>query len=384
MEGVKPQTRIVCSKMAEQEQIAQGSLGSSHRNTHAIVLKRATQQQQEKAIAFLNSTRMDLVIQQRLSEKAEVPLKRGTFFLHSYPSKIESGFIVLLEDNPPIFLRYNLSKKERERSNQPVCNILRLRTSAAVNEGTVLVASIDTVNHKMYLEDVHIWRNDYIFARKTFIERRTYMKDFVEKHWISDVRLLGGIITEVIQPMPLASYESLLSEKNYMKIVFLPNSPGKRRFTFALNETVARIGEGFYGRADDSGGRKPPPLTPCYEDGRKPPTPCYEDGRKSSSVIGERKPNKSEEQLRNVTQLPEQGQLRPLKAKAIRVPMLPDVYELYTIGDTTTIADNFLGRGCVQDLALSKLLNTHGKEIDVQIAYTTEFKRYEIVGLYTS
>ena len=366
--------------MAEQEQIAQGSLGSSHRNTHAIVLKRATNEQKEKAIAFLNSTRMDLVIQQRLSEKAEVPLKRGTFFLQTYASKIESGFIVLLEDNPPIFIRYNLSKKERDAG--PVCNILRLRTSAAVNEGTVLVASIDTVNHKMYLEDIHVWRNDYIFARKTFVERRTYMKEFVEKHWISDVRLLGGIITEVIQPMPLASYESLLSEKNYMKIVFLPNSPGKRRFTFALNETVARIGEGFYGRADDSGGRKPPPLTPCYEDGRKPPTPCYEDGRKSSSVIGERKPNKSEEQLRNVTQLPEQGQLRPLKAKAIRVPMLPDVYELYTIGDTTPIADNFLGRGCVQDLALSKLLNTHGKEIDVQISYTTEFKRYEIVGLY--
>ena len=357
MEGVKPQTRIVCSKMAEQEQIAQGSLGSSHRNTHAIVLKRATQQQQEKAIAFLNSTRMDLVIQQRLSEKAEVPLKRGTFFLHSYPSKIESGFIVLLEDNPPIFLRYNLSKKERERSNQPVCNILRLRTSAAVNEGTVLVASIDTVNHKMYLEDVHIWRNDYIFARKTFIERRTYMKDFVEKHWISDVRLLGGIITEVIQPMPLASYESLLSEKNYMKIVFLPNSPGKRRFTFALNETVARIGEGFYGRADDSEANK--------------------------SIV--QKTNPVAIQItKNIVESSNAVEKTHTVAKAIRVPMLPDVYELYTIGDTTTIADNFLGRGCVQDLALSKLLNTHGKEIDVQIAYTTEFKRYEIVGLYAS
>ena len=340
--------------MAEQQQIAQGSLGSSHRNTHAIILKKATQQQQEKAIAFLNSTRMDLVIQQRLSEKAEIPLKRGTFFLHTYASKMEPGFIVFLENNPPIFVRYNLSKKERERSNQPICYILRLRVSAVVNEGTVLVASIDTVNHKMYLEDIHVWANDYIFARKTYVERRTYMKDFVEKHWISDVRLLGGIITEVIQPLPLASYESLLSEKNYMKIMFLPNSPGKRRFTFALNETVARISNGFYGRAGDSEVNK--------------------------SIMQKTNPV-AIQVTKNIVESSNAVEKTHTVAKAVRVPMLPDVYELYTIGNTNTIADIFLGRGCVQDLSLSKLLNTHGSEIDVKIAYTTEFKRYEIIGL---
>ena len=328
--------------MTDQAQIAQGSLATSHRNTHAIILKKATYEQQEKAIAFLNSKNMDLVIQQRLSEKAEVPLKRGTFFINTYTSKNEPGFIVFLEGCPPIFLKYNLTKREREQTKgNPLCYILRMRVSALMNQGSVFVASIDTVNHKMCIEDVYVWANNNIFEKKTFVERRSYMKEFVEKHWIPDVRLLGGIITNIIQPLPLASFESFLAHKDYMKVVFIPNSPGKRRFTYSLNETVAKISEGFYGRS--SGVLQTPVAL------------------KPNISIKSEHPAKSE----HLT-----------SAKAIRVPMLPDVYDLYD----GTIS---LGRGCVQDLALSKKLNEAGPNIQVKINYTSEFKRYEIVGLDT-
>ena len=133
---------------------------------------------------------MDLVIQQRLlPEKAEVPLKRGTFYINTYTSKNEPGFLVFLENNPPMFMRYNLSKREREQTHgQPICNILRMRVSSVINTGSVFIASIDTVNHRMCIEDVYIWANENIFVKKTFTERRKYMQDFVEKHWIPDVR----------------------------------------------------------------------------------------------------------------------------------------------------------------------------------------------------
>jgi hypothetical protein len=187
-------------------------------------------------------------------------------------------------------------------------------------------------------------KKDNIFEKKTFVERRTYMKEFVEKHWIPDVRLLGGIITDIIQPLPLASFETLLNHKDYMKLVFIPNTPGKRRFTYSLNETVAKISEGFYGRSSGERIQKPV-ITQVVS--------------KNTNIVAE---NAVEENTTYVT------------AKAVRVPMLPDVYELYN-------GSKSLGRGCVQDLALSKKLNEAGSNIHVKINYTSEFKRYEIIGL---
>jgi hypothetical protein len=313
-----------------QEQIAQGSLQSSHRNTHAIVLKKANTTLQQKAIDFLNSTKLDLVIQQRLSaDKAETPLKKGTFFIQTYGSKCEPGFLVFLHDSVPVFVKYNLSKKERQATNgQPLCYILRMRTSAKVNEGSVFVASIDTINHKLYLEDIYIWCKQNIFNSKTFLERRAYIKEFVETHWIPDVRLLGGIMVEIIQPHPLIFFESLLSSKDFMKVNFIPNSPGRRRFTLNLNEVEAKIDSSAY----------------------------Y--GRVTKEVFV-----KQNEVSRYST------------AKAIRVPILPDVYDLYNNGIS-------LGHGAIQNLSLSKLLKEKNDlELHVKINYNEDFKRYEIVGL---
>ena len=319
---------------SEQEQIAQGSLKSSHRNTHAIVLKRANTFQSQKAIEFLNSTNLDLVIQQRISpDKAETPLKKGTFFIQSFITKSEPGFLVFLPNMPAIFVKYNLSKKERfATKGQPLCYLLRFRVSTKINEGSVFIASVDPINHRIFLEDVYIWANENLFSSKTFLDRRNYMKQFVESHWMPDARLLGGIITSIIQPQPLSSFDSISDTTEFLKVVFIPDSPNKRRFALYLNETEAKIDDGYYGR------------------------------------VVQQNQNQQQQQ-----QQQQKHTSRPTIAKAIKDPILPDVFNLFNNSEN-------LGRACIQDLSLSKKLKDKNN-INVKISYNEEFKRYEITDL---
>ena len=63
-----------------QEQVTQGVLQTSYRNTHAVNLKRASSSIQERTVEYLNNNCQDLVIAQRLTpDKAEKPLKHGIF-----------------------------------------------------------------------------------------------------------------------------------------------------------------------------------------------------------------------------------------------------------------------------------------------------------------
>ena len=327
---------------SEQEQIVQGSLKSSHRNTHAIVLKRANTFQSQKAIDFLNSTKLDLVIQQRLSaDKAETPLKKGTFFIESFTTKSEPGFLVFLPNLPGIFVKYNLSKKERAQTKgQPLCYILRFRVSAKVNEGSVFVASIDTINHRIFLEDIYVWANENLFSTKLFSERRSAMKQFVESHWMPDSRLLGGLVASIIQPKSLSSFDSVSDTTEFLKIVFIPEVCNKRRFALYLNETEAKIDNGYYGRV----------VQPQQ----------YQQSQQS-------------QQKQQQQQQQQPIQKKPTVAKAIKDPILPDVFNLYNGSEN-------LGHACIQDLSLSKRLKDKNN-VNVKIDYSEEFKRYEIVDL---
>ena len=38
--------------------------------------------------------------------------------------------------------------------------------------------------------------------------------------------------------------------REFLKVNFIPNAPGRRRFTYLLNEMDAKIGDGFYGRSE--------------------------------------------------------------------------------------------------------------------------------------
>jgi hypothetical protein len=317
--------------MDQQQQIAQGSLKSSHRNTHAIVLKKANYNVQKKAIDYLTNELQDLVICQRLNSvdlnnKIGSLFTKATFFVHSTNIKSEPGFLVFLDGITPTYIRYNLSKKEREYSKgQPLCFSLRMRVSQEIYKGSIFIVTMDVVNHNMFIEDVYVYKGKNIFNSETFTERRKHMKDFAQYHWIPDVRLLGGIMAEITTPNPLSSLESFIDTQDYTKIFLIPDTPGKRRFTFTLNENIAKIENGYYGRKVET--TKTPNTKPTY-------------------------------------------------AKAVRQPLLPDVYELFDVDNKS------LGKACVQQLELSRKLKELSGDILVNISYNEDFKRYEISSIY--
>ena len=310
-----------------QEQVTQGVLQSSYRNTHAVNLKRASSSIQERTVEYLNNNCQDLVIAQRLTpDKAEKPLKHGIFYITNYVGKAEPGFLVFLPKQYPTFVTF--------RKGKPVVYIMRMRVSSVVNEGSVLVAALDLNSHLMILEDIYVWKNSNIFQTEPFSKRRTTMKEFVETHWIPDSRLLGGVITEISQPKPLASFKTTIENKESHRIDFVPETPGRRRFYLLINETKGALStsDGYYGRAD------------------------------TSSV-----PVKEVSAVKEVTPVKE--------ARAVKVPLLPDVYELFDSENKS------LGRAAIQQLELSKKLKEVNSDIWVTISYNEDFKRYEITGL---
>lgn len=335
-----------------QKEITQGVLESSYRNTHAVVLKRASEKIQKNAVDFLNTHCQDLVVAQRLTpDKAEKPLTYNKFYLTSYQGKCEPGFIVFLPNQHPVFVRFHLSKREREQTRGgPICYIMRLRVSGLVNEGSVFVAALDANSHLMILEDIYVWRNENIFNKQVFSKRRELMREFVETHWIPDARLLGGIVTEISQPKPLSSFQSLVENKESHRIDFVPEAPMRRRFYILINETQGQLGasDGYYGRVVKEKIEKEPKKV---EEKKKP-----EIKTETTGLID----------------------AKATDAKAIKVPLLPDVYDLFDSNN------NNLGRAAIQQLELSKKLKEVKGDIIVSIQYNEEFNRYEIVSLLKS
>ena len=339
-----------------QEQIAQGSLQSSHRNTHAIVLKKALPHAQNAAIEFLTNNLQDLVICQKLNieNKSRSTFKndsgstftdarigslftKASFFVNTTNTKSEPGFLVFLNKNMPIYVRYNLSKKEREFTRgYPICYSLRMRVSQEIYKGSVFIVSLDVVNHSMLIEDVYVYKGNNVFnnVKETFTERRKYMKDFVQHHWIPDARLLGGIVTTIMNPLPLSSLQNMTDIQDYTKVFLIPDTAGKRRFTFTLNDSVAKIDphEGYYGR-------------------------------------------KTSEPMLYIPKVVTM-ETKPTYAKAVRDVILPDVYELFDVDGKP------LSKACVQQLDLSKKLKEFSGDIMVNISFNEDFKKYEIIGLH--
>jgi len=225
-----------------------------------------------------------------------------------------------------------MSKREREMNKgQPICYTLRMRISPEVYEGSVFVATLDGIAHSLLLEDIYVWRNQNIFDTQTFSKRREYMKDFVQHHWIPDVRLLGGVATEIMNPKSLDSLKDFVGVNDFTKVFLIPEMPGKRRFTFNLNESVAQIQSGYYGRKQED---KPVHKQPVVEE-------------------------------------------KVYLAKAVPDLILPDIYELFDINGKS------LNKACVQQLELSKILKAKGStEIMVNIDYNNDFKKYEIISLH--
>jgi len=168
------------------------------------------------------------------------------------------------------------------------------------------------------------------------------MKEFTEIHWIPDARLLGGIVTEISQPKPLSSFQTLIENKESYRIDFVPESAMKRRFYMLINETQGQLSssDGYYGRATNEKIVLPKVEEPKVEE------PKVEEPKK--------------------------------EARAVKVPLLPDVYDLFDSNNSS------LGRAAIQQLELSKKLKEVKGDIYVRINHNSEFNRYEITSLLKS
>jgi hypothetical protein len=326
----------------EAQGLSQGSLRNSHRETHAVKRKRAPASFQELGRKLLESCSQDTVIRQRLDpERAEAPLKRGTFFVLENEGRADPGYLIFLPGKPAIFYQF----RRRGQNTFPDVSTLRMRVSAFISEGggSVFVATLDDVMHTLRLEDVWMWRGKGMMLTDTYTKRRELLKEFVQYHWVPDARLLGGIYTSVAQPMSMEQFAAKKTWDNCHSVEFIPDMPGtgKRRMVWFL-EAQVRAAEAHAGLKQDR-------------------------------VVAVVKPQQQQPQK------PQQQKPAELvqRARATPVDKMPDVYDLY--GEDGAL----IHRASVQQFRLSLALR-HAAEKGVawvRAEWRPEFSGYEITDL---
>ena len=332
----------------ETQGISLGSIRNSHREIHAVKRKFAPALFQELAKKLVESCSTDLVIRQHLDpDRAQPLLRKGGFYVLENEGRAEPGFLVFLPDKPAIYVQFRRGKNG-ERGWR--ANTLRMRVSTSLSEGggSILIATLDDVLHRLRLEDVWMWRGASVIGKEGFSKRREYLNEFVKHHWVPDARLLGGIFTSIAQPLSLEEFAAKKDWSTCHSIEFIPELPGKRRMVWFL-EARMKAAEAHAGlkqmRQENTVGLKVNVQTPT-------PTPSPMRTTTAPSTT-------------------------PRCVRAVPVDRLPDIYDL--IGDDGQIFD----RGSVQQFALSKSLrelsNTPGG-VPVMIEWNTEFAGYMITG----
>ena len=313
--------------------LSQGSLRNSHRETHAVRRKPAPAKLQQCASALVESCSQDLILRQRLDPaRVEMPLKKGTFYVLGNEGKADPGFLVFLPGQPAVFLQNRRGK----HGSYVTASTLRLRVSAAM-ENTVLIATLDDVLHSLRLEDVWKWCGTCV-TDKPYSQRRPMLKEFVEKHWIPDARLLGGIFTSVAQPMSMEAFAAMQDWSQLHSIEIVPEQAGRRRMIVYLEvQQKAAVG----------------PAAEKHLRGARPPQPQPQPQRP----------------------LPKDTQVR--EARAVPVDKMPDIYDLYGRDGLP------ISRASVQQFSLSLKLRDAG-ESWVKARWIPEFGGYEIIEILAS
>jgi hypothetical protein len=334
----------------ETQGISLGSIRNSHREIHAVKRKFAPALFQELAKKLVESCSTDLVIRQHLDpDRAQPLLRKGGFYVLENEGRAEPGFLVFLPDKPAIYVQFRRGKNG-ERGWR--ANTLRMRVSTSLSEGggSILIATLDDVLHRLRLEDVWMWRGASVIGKEGFSKRREYLNEFVKHHWVPDARLLGGIFTSIAQPLSLEEFAAKKDWSTCHSIEFIPELPGKRRMVWFL-EARMKAAEAHAGlkqmRQENTVGLKVNIQTPT-------PTPTPSPMRTTTAPS-----------------------TTPRCVRAIPVDRLPDIYDL--IGDDGQIFD----RGSVQQFALSKSLRELSKTpggVPVTIEWNTEFAGYMITG----
>jgi hypothetical protein len=319
----------------------EGSLRNSHREMSQLRLKTVKSSLHDLAVQFVLTRVKDTCVRQRLQPDKEAIVKKGTFFVLPSESRAQPGFLLFLPKQTPVFM----PTLGFGSTNKPPAFTMRMRVDLTLGDGggSLFIVTLDKIQHTMRLEDVWIWKGEDIHAQKKYSERREYLREFVEKLWVPDPRLMGGIQTTVANPLPLAALSTV---KSAHSIDLIPELPGKRRFWFAFESTLPSAPATAPPPSPASA--KPSPIQPSQQASSPPllaiPAPAHEKTK--------------------------------VRAFAKPLESLPDVYDL-TLEDGTPLC-----RAAIQQLALSKLLRSKKEtEIPVWAEWKKEFGRYEIVDV---
>jgi hypothetical protein len=298
-----------------------GSIRNSHRDTNPIKRKFASKRVSEAARALVDGcSASGPIIRQRLDvERMKQPLQKGTFYVIENDGMAEPGFLVFLPGQAPVFLQTKLKAP-------PPCT-LRMRVSPTLGDGggTILIATLDTIQHSLRIEDVWMWKGAAVFDTTTYSKRREYLKVFVETCWVPDARLMGGIQTMILNPKSVQ--ESFNTPANSISsFEFIPEMAGKRRMWIGDSPII----------------------------------------RSTTAPVVSSKPIEKPVVENNFT-----------KAIAKAIDKMPDIYELYDE------AERFIGQGSVQKFSLSQDIRCKDTKagVPVKIQWRKEFNGYEITAL---
>ena len=192
-----------------------------------------------------------------------------------------------------------------------------------------------------------MWRGQPLIKAVDYSKRREKLKEFVERFWVPDARLLGGIFTTVAQPMSLEEFAQKGGWDGIQSVEFFPEQAGRRRMTLILEEYVKRA-EAHAGLKQE----RAEAVTTTH--------PKNEIVATSAAVP--------------VT-VAAPPAVAERKAFAKPVDKLPDVYDLY---DDAGLP---ISRASVQQFALSQKLRAAGPNVAVIARWRPEFGGYEIAGL---
>lgn len=328
----------------ENQGLSTGSIRNSHREIHAVRRKYAPASFQELARKLVESCSEDLVIRQRLDpERAQAPLKKGEFYVLENEGRAEPGFLVFLPGKPAIYVQYRRAKHGEAGWR---ANTLRMRVSTSLSDGggTILIATLDDVLHRLRLEDVWMWRGVSVVRSQAYSKRREYLKEFVGHHWVPDARLLGGIFTSIAQPISLEAFAAKKDWAECHSVEFIPEMCGRRRMVWFLEAQVKA--------AEAHAGLK--------QVRANVPLPV------ATTVAG----SEARPELRLEPASPSQR-----KVRAVPVDNLPDLYDLYGEDGLP------ISRASVQQFALSRVMRAAGKEAWVIAEWSKEFGGYMIVSM---
>jgi hypothetical protein len=154
-------------------------------------------------------------------EKANGILAKNPFFALVHSNPIESGFLVFSPRHAPVFMH--------ESGRRSL--VVRMRLSSKMHANTaIFAASLDKGDGYLWLEDVLVWEGVNIHRNKSFPERRSVLKGFLEHHWMPDARCAGGLQIRVANFQSLENLKDFTDETLWWAIDFCPEASDKRRF----------------------------------------------------------------------------------------------------------------------------------------------------------